>query len=156
MIIVSACLAGLNCKYDGGNNLDPRVRDLVAKGLAIPVCPEQFGGDPTPRDPVELDGFSGEDVINGSAIPRSCSGADKKASFIKGAREVLNLAKMVGARFAILKERSPSCGSTVIYDGTFTGQKRHGRGVTTALLEQKGIKVFSEENMDSLFEELEQ
>lgn len=154
MIIVSACLAGMNCKYDGGNNSDPRVRELVARGLAIPVCPEQLGGDPTPRDPVELNGCSGEDVINGSGSPRSSAGVEKKESFIKGAREVLNLAKMVGARFAILKERSPSCGSTIIYDGTFTGQKRHGRGVTAALLEQNGIEVFSEENMDSLLKEL--
>lgn len=154
MIIVSACLAGLNCKYDGGNNLDTRVRNLVARGLAIPVCPEQLGGDPTPRDPVELDGSSGEDVINGNGCPKSSSGVDKKDCFIKGANEVLNLAKIVGARSAILKERSPSCGSTIIYDGTFTGQKRAGRGVTTALLEQNGIKVFSEENFDSLLKEL--
>lgn len=150
MIIVSACLVGINCKYDGGNNLDPRVRDLVARGVAIPVCPEQLGGDPTPRDPVELAGSSGEDVINGNGSPKSLSGMDKNNSFIKGANEVLNLAKLVGARFAILKERSPSCGSAIIYDGTFTGQKRPGRGVTTALLEQNDIKVYSEENLEEI------
>lgn len=155
MIIVSACLAGINCRYEGGNNLDLRIRDLVTKGKAVPVCPEQLGGDPTPREAVEINGVSGEDVLLGKGNPISESGQNKRDSFIRGAEEVLKIARMVEAKQAVLKERSPSCGSNMIYDGTFSGQKRPGRGVTTALLERNGIKVYSEETMDSLLTELD-
>lgn len=149
MLIVSACLAGINCKYDGGNNRHEFIVDLVARGLAIPVCPEQLGGDPTPRDPVELNGSSGEDILLGKGFPKSAAGINKSESFLKGAEEVLKIARLVNADCAILKERSPSCGSKTIYDGTFSGQKKSGRGVTTALLEQNGITVYSEEEIDN-------
>lgn len=155
MLVVSACLAGVNCKFDGGNNLDHRIRDLVAKGMAVPVCPEQLGGNSTPREAVELNGVSGDDVLLGKGSLISESGKDKKESFVRGAEEVLKIAQMAGAKYAILKERSPSCGSTMIYDGSFTGQKRPGRGVTTALLEHNGIRVYSEEELDLLLRELE-
>lgn len=150
MLIVSACLAGVNCKFDGGNNLEPRIKDLVSRGMAIPVCPEQLGGNPTPREAVELNGVSGEDVLLDKGNLISESGRDKTESFVRGAEEVLKIAQMAGAKYAILKERSPSCGSTMIFDGSFTDRKRPGRGVTTALLEQHGIRVFSEENMEVL------
>lgn len=147
MIIVSACLAGINCKYDGGNNLVPEIRDMVAKGEALPVCPEQLGGAPTPREAAEINGVSGEDVLKGNGRVITKSGLDKTDAFIKGAEEVLTLAKLVGATNAILKERSPSCGSGCIYDGTFSSRKLCGKGVTAALLEANGIKVISEEQI---------
>lgn len=146
MIIVSACLAGINCKYDGGNNLNSRIRDMVAKGEALPVCPEQLGGGATPRDPVELQGVSGEDILNGDGRAVTCCGHDKTDAFVRGAFEVLKIARMVDARYAILKERSPSCGSRQIYDGTFSRSCRAGRGITAALLEKHGISVYSEED----------
>lgn len=146
MIIVSACLAGINCKYDGGNNLVPEIRELVAKGMAIPVCPEQLGGGSTPRAPVELAGVTGEDVLDGRGKAVDESGLDKSEPFIKGADETLKIARMARADMAILKERSPSCGSKFIYDGSFTGQPRPGRGITAALLVRNGIKVISEED----------
>lgn len=148
MIIVSACLAGINCKYDGGNNLVPEIRDLVAEGRAIPVCPEQLGGGSTPRVPVELAGVSGEDVLDGKGRAVDEAGCDKSDSFIKGAEETLKIARMVRAEMAVLKERSPSCGSKFTYDGTFTRQRRQGCGITAALLIRNGIKVISEEDID--------
>ncbi|MCL4441930.1 MAG: DUF523 domain-containing protein [Firmicutes bacterium] len=118
---------------------------MVARGLALPVCPEQLGGDPTPREPVELSGRSGEDVLDGRGRAVTNTGRDKTDSFIRGAHEVLKIARLVNAEYAILKERSPSCGSGLIYDGTFTGRRCKGHGVTAALLERHGIKVYSEE-----------
>lgn len=153
MIIVSACLAGLNCKYDGGNNHVLEIEKLVAQGKALPVCPEQLGGAPTPREAAEIRVFSGEDVLAGRARVMTKSGDDKTEAFIKGAEEVLKIARMAGAKQAILKERSPSCGCTYIYDGTFSGSKHPGRGVTAALLASKGIKVYSEETLGELFKE---
>ena len=148
MIIVSACLAGINCKYDGGNNLVPEIRDLVAEGRAVPVCPEQLGGCPTPRVPVELVGVSGEDVLDGKGRAVDESGCDKSESFVKGAEETLKLARVVRADMAVLKERSPSCGSKFISGGSFTRRPRRGCGITAALLMRNGIKVISEEDID--------
>jgi len=147
MIMVSACLAGINCKYDGGNNLIPWIRDLVADGKAIPVCPEQLGGLPTPREPAEIAGGFGGDILEGKARVTTCSGEDVSAAFLRGAVEVLNLARLVGAACAILKERSPSCGSGWIYDGSFTHTPVPGQGVTAALLKENGIPVYSEETV---------
>ncbi len=151
MIIVSACLCGINCKYDGGNNLNDTVLKLLKEGKAIPVCPEQLGGQQTPRAPHEIVNGNGLDVLNGKAkILGPNNDDDSTAEFLKGAYETLKIAEAVGANSAILKARSPSCGVSQIYDGTFSGTKRSGNGVTAQLLLSKGIKVITEENLNEL------
>ena len=150
MIIVSACLCGINCKYDGGNNLDVRILKLLKEGKALPICPEQLGGQETPRDPQEITNGNGFDVIEGNARILGFKNDDLTSSFLKGAYESLRIAEAVGATIAILKARSPSCGVSEIYDGTFSGTKRNGNGVTAELLLSKGIKVFTEENLEKL------
>lgn len=141
MIIVSACLCGVNCKYSGGNNLNEEVLRLLAGGEAIPVCPEQLGGLPTPRPTMEISGGTGADVLDGEARVTSSSGTDATECFVKGAQEVLKIAEVAGAGEAILKSNSPSCGSGRIYDGTFSGRLIDGNGVTAELLIRNGIKV---------------
>lgn len=145
MKLVSACLLGVNCKYNGGNNFRPQIAELVKKGHVIPVCPEQLGGLPTPRRPAEIVGGAGEDVVAGRARVITDRGEEVTPSFVRGAREVLELAKKAGVTEAILKERSPSCGCHAIYDGTFSRSVKLGKGVTAALLEKHGINVISEE-----------
>jgi len=146
MIIVSACLCGINCRYDGGNNLDARVLKLLKEGKALPVCPEQLGGMQTPRVAHEIVNGNGQDVLMGKARINGWEDDDVTADFIKGAYETLKIAEAASASIAILKARSPSCGVSQIYDGTFSSTKRPGNGVTTELLLSRGIKVYSEEN----------
>ena len=134
MIIMSACLCGVNCKYSGGNNLNEKCLELFKKGEAILVCPEQLGGLMTPRIPAEIR----EDKV----ITKE--GEDVSAQFLKGAEETLRIAKMVNAKKAILKEGSPSCGCNYIYDGNFNRTKIKGKGITASLLEKNGIKVISD------------
>jgi uncharacterized protein YbbK (DUF523 family) len=148
MYIVSACLAGINCKYNGGNNLNNEILKLVKEGKAILVCPEQLGGLPTPRLPSEII-FSEKDNLKVIDI----EGKDVTEKFIKGANETLKIAKDVKAKAAILKSRSPSCGYGYIYDGTFSGKLKKGNGVTADLLKKHGIKVYTEENLDELLGE---
>lgn len=145
MKVISACLAGCRCRYDGDDNLVDRFKEMVEQGQAVFVCPEQLGGLSTPRPPAEIVGGTGEDVLNGTARVVTKQGEDVTEQFVRGAEEALRMAQLVGAREAILKERSPSCGSTLIYDGTYSGAKRPGHGVTAALLERHGIHVYSEE-----------
>lgn len=147
MIMVSACLAGINCKYDGGNNLIPWIRDMVIQGEAVPICPEEMGGLTTPRAPVEIVGGTGQDVFLGKARVLSQDGIDVTEHFIRGAEEVLKIARKCNAVAGILKERSPSCGSGWIYDGSFTHTPVPGQGVTAALLKENGIPVYSEETI---------
>lgn len=151
MIIVSACLCGINCKYDGDNNLDERVLKLLQEGKAIPVCPEQLGGQETPRAPHEIVNGDGGDVLAGKARILGPEDDDVTSEFLKGAYETLKIVEAVGANTAILKARSPSCGLGKIYDGTFKGTKRNGNGVTAELLLSRGIKIFTEENLDEVF-----
>jgi len=141
MILVSACLCGANCKYSGENNLNDDVLKLLAEGKAIPVCPEQMGGLPTPRPTMEISEGTGADVLDGGARVVSSEGTDATENFIRGAREVLAIAKAAGASEAILKAKSPSCGCGQIYDGTFSGRLIEGNGVTSELLIRNGIKV---------------
>lgn len=148
MIIVSACLCGVNCKYNGGNNLNDKVLKLLELGKAIPVCPEQLGGQSTPRTPEEIVNGNGAKVLNGEAKVLGSHGEDATKQFIKGAEETLKIAKAVDAKVAILKARSPSCGTGIIYDGTFNGKRIQGNGVTSELLLQNGIKVYTEENFE--------
>ena len=114
MYLVSACLCGVNCKYNGGNNENEVITNLLREGKAILVCPEQLGGLPTPRLPSEIVQSNGETRVISS------SGEDVTQEFLKGARETLEIAKKMGIKKAILKARSPSCGCAEIYDGTIT------------------------------------
>jgi uncharacterized protein YbbK (DUF523 family) len=145
MILISACLIGINSKYDGGNNFVESYVKLVKSGKAIPFCPEQVGGLPTPRSPSEIVGGDGNDVLDGKAKVMTRNGEDVTKAFVKGAQETLKLAKLVNAEKVILKTNSPSCGSKFVYDGSFTGQKRQGAGVTAALLMRNGIKILDSE-----------
>ena len=141
MYIVSACLAGVNCKYNGGNNIDDHMVKLVEEGKAILVCPEQLGGLPTPRLPSEIVEKDGVRKV------KTTKGEDVTDQFIKGAEETLNIAKMMKIEKAILKSRSPSCGYGKIYDGTFSKTIKDGNGFTADLLEKNGIKIIkSKEN----------
>lgn len=143
MIIVSACLAGVRCRYDGRACPDEEVLALVAGGRALPVCPEQLGGLPTPRRPAEISGGDGAGVLSGEARVVANDGRDVTGMFVLGAEETLRLARLVSARRAIFKSRSPSCGTGAIYDGTFSGRIRPGDGVSAAILKKAGIAVES-------------
>ena len=140
MVIVSACLAGLNTRYDGGNRVDERVVSLLKSGRAIPVCPEQLGGLPTPRPRAEIRNGDGHDVLSKRTVVLSGDGEDLTEQFIKGAHEVLKLVEVMKIDEAILKDGSPSCGVNYI---NRMGYKVKGMGVMAALLSLKGIKVRS-------------
>lgn len=148
MFIVSACLIGNNCRYDGRNNYNKKLNELLIKGLLIPVCPEQMGGMTTPREPHEIIGGTGADVLEGRARVISIKGSDSTINFIKGAEETLKLAKNINASAALLKSKSPSCGVGRIYDGTFSKTLINGNGVTAELLLINNIKVFTEEDIE--------
>lgn len=146
VILVSSCLAGIPCRYDGKAQPNDKVRELVRKGCAVTVCPECLGGLPTPRIPSEIVGGSGEDVLAGRAKVLAKVGSvslDVTLQFIKGAYLALQAARSVDAHTAILKANSPSCGCGTIYNGTFSGVKCDGYGVTAALLKANGIEVIS-------------
>lgn len=139
MYIISACLAGINCKYDGGNNYVPKIVQLLKEKKAILVCPEQMGGLTTPRLPSEI-------ICNGGDIKVvNIKGEDVTEEFIKGAEETLKIAKLIKAKCAILKSKSPSCGKGKIYDGTFQNKLVEGNGITANLLQKNGIIVYTEE-----------
>ncbi len=141
MIVVSACLAGVHCRYDGGAKPNEEIMALVEKGEALLVCPEQMGGLMTPRLPSEIQNGTGEDVLEGKAHVVAKDGRDVTAQFVLGAEKVANLAFACGAKRAILKAKSPSCGCGLVYNGTFSGTLREGNGVTAALLLQNGVEV---------------
>lgn len=145
MKAVSACLVGCKCRYDKKSAWQEDIEQLVKNHSAIPICPEQIGGLPTPRDPAEIIGGDGFDVLDGKARVIDCNGNDVTEEFIDGARQALQIALTAGITEAILKERSPSCGSHMIYDGSFSGLKKAGVGVTAALFMRNGIAVSSEE-----------
>ncbi len=135
--LCSACLLGVKCRYDGKSNLNRKVLKLAKKEILIPVCPEQLGGLPTPREKAEQK--------EGRVITQS--GKDVTKNFLRGAQEVLKIAKRLGIKEAILKQRSPSCGSGQIYDGSFKGKVIKGDGITAKLLKKHGIKVITEEDL---------
>jgi uncharacterized protein YbbK (DUF523 family) len=145
--IVSACLVGLKTRYDGRSCFNDSVKKLVLDGLAIPVCPEQLAGLPTPRSPAEIVGGTGYDVLLQKARVINQEGVDLTEKFINGAWQTLNLAQIFKATKAVLKTKSPSCGCGLIYDGTFSGSLVKGDGVTAALLKREGIEVFTEEEI---------
>ncbi|MBP1930817.1 DUF523 domain-containing protein [Ammoniphilus resinae] len=149
MKVVSACLMGCQCRYDKKGNYIQEIEGLVRNGKAIPVCPEQLGGLSTPRNPAEIVGGNGFDVLDGKAKVIDNQGNDVTKQFIDGAHQALKIAQTVGATEAILKERSPSCGSHMIYDGTYSKSKKEGVGVTAALFIRNGISVTSEEQIEA-------
>lgn len=144
--IVSACLAGIDCTYNGKNKLEQSIRKLVISGAAIPVCPEVLGGSPIPREACEISGGDGKKVLAGKVKVRTVSGEDVTPKLISGARKTLLMVKRLGIKHAILKAKSPSCGRGMIYDGTFTGTLKKGNGVTTELLLKHGIKIYNEKD----------
>lgn len=133
-ILVSACLLGINCKYDGENNKNDKVIEYIKDKEVIPICPEIMGGLPTPRIPSE--------IKDNKVITKE--NKDVTNSFYKGAEEVLYLAKLLNVKKALLKAKSPSCGVGEIYDGTFTHTKIKGDGITTRLLKENNIEVITE------------
>jgi uncharacterized protein YbbK (DUF523 family) len=150
MLLISACLLGLNTKYNGGHNFCPEILSYGKKGVLIPCCPEQLGGLTTPRPAVEIQGGDGLDVLAGKAKVCTRDGDDRTEAFLRGAQETLLLANRLGIKAALLKARSPSCGNDGIYDGSFSGQVKTGTGVTAALLRETGIPVFNEEQLSEL------
>ena len=136
-VLVSACLAGVACRYDGGSTPCPEVLRLVASGEALPLCPEELGGLPTPRNPVE--------IRNGRAI--DSAGIDRTEAFAHGAAEAVRLAREAGCTRAILKARSPSCGCGIIYDGTFSHVRIPGDGFLSHAAKQAGFEVCTEEDL---------
>lgn len=132
-ILVSACLVGINCRYDCKSKTNPLIVDLLNQGLALPVCPEQLGGLSTPRSPAEI---VGDKVI-------TAEGIDVSASYEEGAQEALKLAQAQGIKKAILKSKSPMCGKDLIYDGQFSGSLTSGHGILTKLLLANGFEVDS-------------
>jgi uncharacterized protein YbbK (DUF523 family) len=148
LVLVSACLAGLATTHDGKAKPHPRVLELLRQGRAVLVCPEQLGGLPTPRPEAEIQpGATGGDVLQSEAKVIDVNGSDVTAQYKRGANEALKAARLSGARSAILKARSPSCGSGQIYDGTFAGKLVEGEGVTAALLKLQGLEVLTEEDL---------
>lgn len=139
-LLISACLLGRNCKYNGGNNYTPLTEALRERYELVPVCPECLGGLPIPHEPSER---VGDRVL-------SRSGEDVTAAFRRGADRTLEAARRCGARRAVLKERSPSCGCGAIYDGTFTGTVVPGDGLTAELLLAAGIEVLGETRIAEL------
>jgi uncharacterized protein YbbK (DUF523 family) len=146
IILCSACLVGSHCRYDGESERNEKVLGLP-DAVLIPLCPEQLGGMPTPRLRSEIIGGDGNGVLDGYARVLDLAGNDLTDAFIRGANETLMIAKGNKVRKAILKERSPSCGYSLIYDGTFSGKLKKGMGITAALLEREGIKVLTESSL---------
>ena len=142
MYLISACLCGVNCKYNGANNYNEKCNELFISGKAVLICPEQLGGLTTPRIPSELQA-NAKDVIEGNGKVITNEGLD-----ITGAKELDEIAKKLHISEAILKEGSPSCGVNFVYDGSFNGNKVKGKGITTEMLNEIGIKTLSEKDLE--------
>ena len=138
-LLVSACLLGVCCRYDGASKAHPLAERLAEQHTLVPVCPEQLGGLPTPRPPAERRG--------GRVVTRS---GDVTEQYRRGAEEALKLCNLFGCEAAVLKERSPACGRGAVYDGTFTGTLTPGDGVTAELLAANGIPVYGESQIEDL------
>lgn len=137
-VLVSACLLGLYCRYDGRCGIDARVMALAERHILVPVCAEQLGGLPTPRDRVEL--------RQGRAV--TDSGADLTEAFQRGAAQVEAIARLTGVRVAVLQPRSPSCGIGVVYDGSFSGTRTAGHGILAESLEKMGLLLLAPDDLD--------
>lgn len=145
-ILTSACLLGVNCRYNGTGDVHKNAVSLLSEAVLIPICPEQLGGLKTPREPAEL--------LKGQVIDRN--GIDITGEFKRGAREVLSMARIWQCDYAILKERSPSCGSGFVYDGSFSKQLVSGDGITAAFLKEKGVYVTGESGIPKLMQKVKQ
>lgn len=139
-VLVSACLMGFRCRYDGGAQRLDCLDALRERHVLVPVCPEVMGGLPTPREPSE--------IRSGRVVTRD--GRDVTEAFARGAREAEKIALACGCRCALLKERSPSCGLGRVYDGTFTGTLTRGDGLCARLLSQRGLRVLGESQAEEL------
>lgn len=144
LILLSACLAGINCVYDGTNKFHPIFAKLYEDKKAVIFCPEVLGGFPIPHAPSEIFEGDGFKVLKSEGRVFSCEGKDVTSCFLKGARKTLELAKKHGIKTAVMKSKSPSCGCGLIFDGTFKGKLVSGFGVTAALLKENGIDVISD------------
>jgi uncharacterized protein YbbK (DUF523 family) len=145
MYLVSSCLAGVNCRYNGSNSKNEFILQLVKEGKAIALCPEQLAGLPIPRPCCEI-------IIDESGNKKVVGkdGQDFTKEFIEGAEKTLDIIKTIGIKKAILKSKSPSCGYGLIYDGNFSGKLIKGNGLTTEILINNGIKVYTENDLDRL------
>ena len=154
-ILVSACLMGHAVRYDGRGKplVHPAIERWMQEGLLVTICPEMSAGMPVPRAPAEIaDAATGEDVLAGNAHVVELTGGDVTDEFLLAAENAVRLATDSGCRYALLIDGSPSCGSGFIYDGSFSGSRRFGSGVTAAALKQAGIEVFSDREIDRLIE----
>ena len=139
-LLISGCLLGKNCKYNGSNNYVPEIEKLKDKYEFVIICPEVMGGLSIPRDPSEI---RGNKIISNKGI-------DVTNEFMNGAKISLDLAIQIGCKKALLKDGRPSCGSTYIYDGTFSHNKINGYGITAKLLNNAGIEIFTENDIEKL------
>lgn len=151
-VLVSSCLLGNNVRYNASCLSIPKAdyEWLSAHVDMVVFCPEVSAGMPTPRAPAEIINGKGKDVMQGLAKVMGDDGIDVTKEFLAGAKNALRICQQKGIKYAVLAEGSPSCGSTMIYDGSFSGNKIEGSGVTTAVLELEGIKVFNQHNIASL------
>ena len=147
MKLVSACLIGISCNYRGESSYNEEVFEEFKTGNMYPICPEILGGLPTPRAAAEIRYGSSSDVLDGKARVVTREGEDVTDALIKGAYMVLEIARSIGAKEAVLKARSPSCGCGKIYDGTFSGNMVDGDGVTAGLLKRNGIEVMTDNDV---------
>jgi uncharacterized protein YbbK (DUF523 family) len=144
-ILVSRCLLGHRVRYDGGaSGPFDQLQQWLDEGRVVPLCPEVAGGLPTPRAAAEIPGGQGAQVLDGDAAVITTDGEDVTVQFLSGAHQALDLVREHGIRIAVLKANSPSCGNLLTYDGTFSGVKVSGEGVTAALLKRHGVRVFNE------------
>ncbi len=147
MILISACLLGVKCRWNGKNNINEKALELVKKEFLLPVCPEQLGGLSTPRARQEIQGGDGNDVLAKKAEVMNKDGNNVTVQFIKGAEEALKIAQIFQVKEFIGKSLSPSCSCSKIYDGAFSGKLLNGLGVTAELLRKNGIKIRGEEDL---------
>ena len=156
-VLVSSCLLGERVRYHGGDARrdDPVLERWLAEGRVVPFCPEVEGGLGVPRPAAEIRGGDGRSVVEGRAEVVTAAGEIVTEAFAAGARGALETCRRQGVRLAVLTDRSPSCGSTLIYDGTFSGTRRPGVGVTCALLEDHGIAVFAPDALEEARRHLE-
>ena len=148
MKLISACLLGIRCAWSGDDEYrNERAIKLSKVETLIPVCPEQLGGLSTPRAPQEIQGGTGDDVLNGRCCVLNKKGQDVTGKFTRGAEEALQIACQLGIREFIGKSGSPSCGCSRIYDGSFSDRLIDGDGVTTALLRRSGVEIIPEEDL---------
>ncbi len=156
-ILVSACLMGHAVRYDGRAKplVHPAIGRWMQEGRLVTTCPEMSAGMPVPRPPAEIaDAAGGENVLAGKARVMELTGGDVTDEFLQAADNAVRLAVANGCRYALLIDGSPSCGSGFIYDGSFSGNRRAGSGVTAAALRQAGVEVFSDRDIDRLVERI--